>query len=179
VTQKAYGASTGYLLNHFSAGSTFFIPIIQFLLNRIISRITSSIPRNYLNNYGVHLIGNTKFQFFGEGAKSDPGGLGGVTGMLISVDPRVDLAFVYRNYSKNFYSAYSNAFGESSTNNNERGLYSGIIIRPAKSWELDAYADLFKRPWLAYQVDAPSIGTDYLVQLNYRPKKNLRCTCVT
>lgn len=38
---------------------------------------------------------------------------------------------------------------------------------------IDAYADLYKFPWLRYRVDAPSNGSDYLVQLTYKPNRQL------
>jgi len=52
-------------------------------------------------------------------------------------------------------------------------LYAGISIRPGISWRIDAYADLYKFPWLKYGVDAPSTGSDYLIQALYRPNKQL------
>jgi hypothetical protein len=38
---------------------------------------------------------------------------------------------------------------------------------------VDAYADLFRFPWLKYRIDAPVSGSDYLVQVNYKPNKQL------
>jgi len=173
VTQKAFGGNLEYLTHGFSAGGTFFHTDFSSMINPTYQPYNIYAFRgDALNDYGLHFSWQYKnFNFFGEGAKSDPGGLGGVTGLLLSVDPKVDLAFVYRNYGKDFHSIYANAFGESSTNTNEKGLYSGIVIRPTSVLEIDAYADLFQKPWLAYQIDAPSLGSDYLIQLNYHPNK--------
>lgn len=113
------------------------------------------------------------FNLFGEAAIDDGGGKALVSGLLISVDPRVDLAILYRNYGRDFHSLYANAFGENSTNVNETGLYNGIVVRPGRSWEINAYADFFSKPWLSFQTDAPSHGTEYLVQLTYKPGKTL------
>lgn len=113
------------------------------------------------------------FNLFGEAAIDDDGGKALISGLLISIDPRIDLSMIYRNYGKDFHSLYANSFAESSTTDNEKGLYNGIIIRPARGWELDAYADFFKKPWLDFGIDAPSNGSDYLVQLNYKPNKVL------
>ena len=57
--------------------------------------------------------------------------------------------------------------------NNEKGLYTGISIRPADVWRIDAYADFYKFPWLKYLVNAPSVGADYLLQISYKPNKEL------
>jgi DNA uptake protein ComE-like DNA-binding protein len=173
VTQRAYGANIEYAKRTFSAGGTFFHTDFSVPIEPTYQPYNIYAFRgDQLSNYGAHFTWQYRnFNFFGEGALSDPGGFGGVAGLLMSVDRRVDLALLYRNYAKDFYSAYANAFGESSTNTNERGLYAGIVIRPARGWELNAYADFFKKPWLAYQVDAPSLGTDFLLQLNYKPSK--------
>lgn len=94
-----------------------------------------------------------------------------IHGLLASLDPKVDLAIVYRNISSRYQSLFSNAFTENSFPVNENGWYAGISIRPAARWKLDVYADIFRFPWLKYQVNAPSAGHEYLVQLSYAPNK--------
>ncbi len=49
----------------------------------------------------------------------------------------------------------------------------GLSIHPGSIWRIDAFADFYKFPWLKFRVDAPSNGTDYLVQLTYKPNKQL------
>lgn len=127
-----------------------------------------------LTNGAIHYDWQYRnFNFFGEGAIDDAGGKALVSGLMISVDPKVDLVFMYRNYARDFHSLYANAFGESGTNNNESGLYNGIIIRPSRKWSVNAYADFFAKPWLAFNADGPTNGTEYLVQLTYKPNKVL------
>ncbi|MCY7409791.1 MAG: helix-hairpin-helix domain-containing protein, partial [Chitinophagales bacterium] len=173
--QTVFGANLDYNTRGFSAGATFLhsqftIPVSPAYQPYNIYYFQG----DQLTNYGAHFDWQYKnFNWFGEAAYSNPGSFGMLSGLLVSVDPKVDLVFIYRNYARDFQSLYSNAFGESSTSINEKGLYSGLIIRPARAWELDAYADFFSKPWLAYLVDAPSVGVDYLVQLNYRPNKVL------
>ncbi len=94
-----------------------------------------------------------------------------VHGLLASLDPKVDLAVVYRNISSRYQSFFSNAFTENRLPVNENGLYTGLSIRPVHGWKLDVYADLFRFPWLKYQVNAPSGGQEYLVQVTYTPNK--------
>jgi hypothetical protein len=96
-----------------------------------------------------------------------------VNGMLLSVDPRVDLSFVQRTISKGYQSVNGNAFTENTLPTNETGFYAGIAIRPAIGWRIDAYADLYRFPWLKYLVDAPSSGRDFLTQLTYTPNKQV------
>jgi hypothetical protein len=94
-----------------------------------------------------------------------------VHGLLASLDPKVDLALVYRNISSRYQSLFSNAFTESRLPVNEKGLYAGLSIRPLHGWKLDVYADIFRFPWLKYQVNAPSGGQEYLIQIEYTPNK--------
>jgi hypothetical protein len=94
-----------------------------------------------------------------------------VHGLLASLDPKVDFAIVHRNISSRYQSFFSNAFTENRLPVNENGLYAGLSIRPLHGWKLDVYADVFRFPWLKYQVNAPSGGQEYLVQVTYAPNK--------
>ncbi len=127
---------------------------------------------NYSADYSV---GFKNFHFFGEVAVTHHFAKAFISGVLISADANIDLGLVYRNIAKDYQSLYSNAFTESAVPNNEKGFYSSISIRPAAGWRIDAYADFFKSHWLRYLVDAPSAGSEYLVQLNYRPNKQVDC----
>ena len=111
------------------------------------------------------------FHVFGEAAV-DPGrNMAFLNGILMSVDPKIDFSLVHRFLPPGFQSLNANAFTENTQPVNEKGIYLGISIRPAGSWQLNAYADFFKFPWLRYRVHAPSQGKEYLVQLQYQPGK--------
>jgi hypothetical protein len=94
-----------------------------------------------------------------------------VNGALMSVDPKVDFSILYRNIQKQYQSLFGNAFTENTAPVNEKGVYTGITVRPIQGWQLNAYADFFQFPWIKYLVNAPSHGYDYLLQLNYQPNK--------
>jgi hypothetical protein len=96
-----------------------------------------------------------------------------INGALVSVDPKVDLSLLYRDIQKEYQSLFGNAFTENTTPLAERGVYSGVILRLATGWQLDAYADLFQFRWLRYLVNAPSKGNEYFAQLNYQPNKTV------
>jgi hypothetical protein len=66
-----------------------------------------------------------------------------------------------------------NAFTENTVPGNESGFYAGLTYRPASSWRLDAYVDLFQFPWLKYAVDLPSAGSEFFIQVKYTPTKQL------
>ena len=125
-------------------------------------------------NYSVDYSYTFKnLHFFGEAASSSQKGLAFVNGLLISVSNNVDMSFLYRNISKSYQSLYTNAFTEGTYPTNEKGLFSGITVRANSQLQLDAYADMYKFPWLKYRVDAPSTGSDYFVQATYKPNKQL------
>ncbi len=109
--------------------------------------------------------------FFGEAAMDKRKYTAFVNGLLMSVDPRVDISFVHRKISKGYQSINGNAFTENTYPTNETGFYTGVSIRPNSFWRFDAYADFFSFPFLKYQVDAPSIGREFLTQLTYNPNK--------
>ncbi len=108
---------------------------------------------------------------FGENAISQNGGFGLLNGMLISLDKRVDMSVVHRYYSKDFQTAYGNAFGERSRPQNEHGTYVGLTVRPIKYLQLDAFFDLYMHPWLKYLVDAPSWGNENFLQATIKPNR--------
>ncbi|TMI66081.1 MAG: helix-hairpin-helix domain-containing protein [Bacteroidetes bacterium] len=109
--------------------------------------------------------------FFGEAASTQDFKTAFINGLMVSVDPRVDISILHRNISEQYQAINGNAFTENTYPTNENGLFTGIAIKPSYNWRIDAYMDLFKFPWLKYLVDAPSSGSDFLVQLSYLPNK--------
>ncbi|HEX8329828.1 MAG TPA: helix-hairpin-helix domain-containing protein [Hymenobacter sp.] len=108
---------------------------------------------------------------FGETARTTGGGLGTVNGLLASLGPTVDAALLVRHYDPTFHTLYGNAFSENTRNINETGVYLGLKIRPVAKWEISAYYDQFRFPWLRYRASAPTDGHDALVRLAYTPSK--------
>jgi DNA uptake protein ComE-like DNA-binding protein len=109
--------------------------------------------------------------FFGEAAITQKKYTAFVQGILISVANNVDMSMLYRNIQPGYQSLYTNAFTEGTYPTNEKGLFTGISIKPVTAWKLDAYVDFYSFPWLKFRVDAPTTGTDYLLQLTYKPNK--------
>ena len=110
---------------------------------------------------------------FGEAAIDKKNNKAFINGILLSVDPRVDLSIVQRTIDKGYQSINGNAFTENTYPTNETGIYAGVSIRPAIGWKIDAYADFYKFPWLKYLVDAPSHGKDFLAQVTYTPNRQV------
>ncbi|HYH16890.1 MAG TPA: hypothetical protein VD794_16775, partial [Flavisolibacter sp.] len=96
-----------------------------------------------------------------------------LSGVVMSVDPAVDVSLVYRNIQPAYQTLWGNAFTENTQPTNEKGIYTGMTIRPVPGWRLDGYVDLYQFPWLKYRTDALSKGADYLLQATYQPNKQV------
>lgn len=116
------------------------------------------------------VLGNANF--FGEGARSANGAFSFINGFVAALHPNLTVSAVWRHFEKDFQNTKANVFGENSlTASNERGLYAGIQANLTSKITLTTYADMVRYPWLRYRVDASSVATDYLAQLNYKPDK--------
>ncbi|MDL2222082.1 helix-hairpin-helix domain-containing protein [Parabacteroides sp. OttesenSCG-928-N08] len=112
-------------------------------------------------------------QLFGETALSQNGALATLNGMQISPTSYISLLILYRYYDRRYQAWYGKAFAQNSTVQNEEGVYLGMQIVPFPGWKLAAYADLFRFPWLKYNVDAPSSGKEYMGQIDYIRNRRL------
>ena len=125
-------------------------------------------------NYSIDYSYTFKnMHFFGEAATDEGLDKAFVNGLLISTDARVDMSFLYRKISRGYQSLYTNAFTENTFPTNESGFYSGITINPVDYLRIDAYADFYHFPWLKYRTDAPTTGNDYMIQLTYKPNREV------
>jgi len=118
------------------------------------------------------------FNFFGEtsvssGSGKYPEGIAYLHGCNISLDPKLSLAVLHRNFQRSFQNLNANPFAENSGPSNEQGLYIGVHAKPVHSLSIHAYHDRFTFPWLRYRVNAPSHGNECMIQVNYMPSKKL------
>lgn len=136
-----------------------------------------SITGDRWSNYSVDYSATIRnVHVFGELAVDKQLHIAFMQGALVSLDQRVALSLMHRQLSKNYQSLFSNAFTENNNAVNEQGLYAGLSWRPSANWQMDAYADLFRFPWLKYRVAAPGSGSEYLLQLVHRPNKQVEIT---
>ncbi len=126
-----------------------------------------------LLNSGLRLNYTFKnIYLFSELSSSDFSGYAGLAGFQMSVAPETNMAFVYRNYGKSYYANYSQPFSESS-NQNEEGFYWGINMNLSKKWKLNLYYDLFRYPWLRYQLyTSASPGNEWMSKIFFTPNKS-------
>jgi hypothetical protein len=109
--------------------------------------------------------------WFGEIAVHQMKAAAFLSGLLVSLDPKVSASLVYRDLSNSYYTFFGNAFTESSAPYGEKGIFAGLTIKPAAVWKIDVFADVFRFPWLRYRVDAPSSGSEFLLQVLFKPDR--------
>lgn len=111
------------------------------------------------------------FHFFGEGARSQSGGLGGIAGLIAGLGKAFDFTLLLRHYDEDFHTFYGNAVSESTRPINESGTYWGLRYSPNRRWQFSTYYDSFRFPWLKYQINAPSSGYDLYFHILWKPNK--------
>ncbi len=111
--------------------------------------------------------------FFGETAMSGNGRMALLHGLMAGLHPKVSLAMAHRRYDKAYQAPFSAAFGENTRVQNEEGLYVGVAIRPSSGLRLYFFADHFRFPWMKFRVHMPGQGSDYLVNIHYRPTRDV------
>jgi hypothetical protein len=145
--------------------------------------ITIKPDDNYYNHFGFSGKNNfnqsvsysgtkNNFNYFGEFAIDQHFSTAIVNGIIASIEKNFSVSLLHRYYSKNYFSFHSNGFGENNRVANEKGFYVGANYSYNKKLQLNGYYDLYAFPWLKYQMNMPSNGYDYSLQLLYSPTKN-------
>lgn len=169
------GGSLQYRTNRLQLGAN----AVHYQLEKPLLRQPQ--PYNYYQFSGRKLTGISgeygytckNFHLFGEVAFNPGGGVAMLHGLIAAIDRNADVSLLYRKIDRNYHTFYGSAFTESTTPINEAGMFLGITLRPLRGIRVDAYADVYKFPWLRYRVDRPSEGRDYLLQLTWRPNKQV------
>jgi hypothetical protein len=116
---------------------------------------------------------NQQIKFFGETAMSGNGSMATLNVLQWTPVSYASGLILYRNYAKDYQSFYGSAFAQSSTVQNEQGLYLGIQVSPVAKWKISGYADFFRFPWMKSGIDAPSSGVEYMTQVDYSERDKI------
>lgn len=132
------------------------------------------VPQNdqYLNLGADYKWLYRNMNFFGEVSRSLNGGTAMIHGLLMSIDPKIDVAIQYRNFGKDYQGFLANPFAESGSST-EKATYLGVVARPFSKWTVSGYFDKYKFDWLKFSTSAPSDGVDALLQVDYKPSKKV------
>jgi opacity protein-like surface antigen len=125
----------------------------------------ASLDYSYLGN---------KFNFFGESAMSQNGGMAFLHGINVQPVSSVTLSLLHRYYAKDFHTLFGNAFAESTLPVNEHGLFAGASFKIHPKILINNYIDIYQFPWLRFRIDAPNTnGLDILHEWVYRHSRKL------
>ncbi|WP_084299596.1 ComEA family DNA-binding protein [Dyadobacter tibetensis] len=167
-----------HLLHRFRAGQVGLTSLYTHYSLAIQKR---NVPYNRFefsgkDNFVVGLHANYLWQnlhFFGEGARSQSGGMGAVAGIIAGMGKTIDFSLLLRYYGQNFHTFYGRPLSESSRAINERGAYWGLRFSPNRHWQVSAYYDHFTFPWLKYLINSPSDGHTFYFHTLYKPNKRV------
>lgn len=119
-------------------------------------------------NIGVdYMLKNRWGKLYGETAISGNGAMATLNALRLTPVSYLSLLILYRYYDRRYQAFFGNAFAQNSSVQNEQGVYLGFQWTPFGYWKISAYADFYRFPWLKYQVDYPSVGREYMAQLDY------------
>jgi hypothetical protein len=173
LEQLVGGGHVTYLHNQWSLGLTTVYTRFDAIMERSDEPYNQFLPEGKDNLVaGLDWSGSVKkIYFFGEAGVNKNSGKALLAGLMMKPASNAELSLVYRNINRTYFSFFSNAFAESSRINDEHGLYLGLKIFPAPRWIFSGYADFFRFQWLKYTTAAPSFGTEFFMQVSYRPSR--------
>jgi hypothetical protein len=171
--EKLYGGVIEYRRQKFTTGIIAQQINYNFPITKDTSLYNQFAFRGKQNtNVGFHVNGNVgNINFFGEAAHSLDAGYAVVGGVMIALDPRLDMSMVFRKFDKDYHPFYANPFSESTQPINETGLYWGWKYKWNRRYSIAGYVDLFKFPWIAFRRYKPSTGHEWLLRFNYQPSR--------
>lgn len=175
ITERIAGGNVTFEKGNFHLGATGVYFHYDGVFNRnlqLYNQFDLNTNETYTGSVDFNwMVG--KINFFGEGAVSANGGTAYLAGAQFEPDPKVEMIIANRNYSKDYHSIYAIPFGESTRPQTERGTYIGTKLKLAPRLSLNGYVDFFRFDWMKFLIDAPSVGTDYLAQLDFSPARNI------
>lgn len=181
IRQQIVGGHLAYAIAHFEVGYTAYHTWLNVPLELRPSHYNQFyFQGKSLTNQGIDVkYVKGKYAVFGEMAMSlnfdstnliqtqRPWALAGLVGLTVKPAGYLNFTVMYRDYGRAYQNLLSNAFGEGSRNQGQRGVYLGVEVAPAPYWAILAYADQFQFTWLTSQVNAPSRGHDYYLRVTH------------
>lgn len=111
---------------------------------------------------------------YGETALSHNGAWATLNALQWTPSSSVKGIILYRRYAADYQAYFAHAFSQSNDIRNEEGVYIGWELTPPVGfWKITGYADFYRFPWMKFGVDAPSSGTDCLLQVDYSKLEHL------
>ena len=175
IRDQGMGAVLQFKNQHIDAGIIFHQVVFgQPVFRTIFPYNQFAFNGSQNQNAGIFLNASVaNFTFFAEAAQTIHHGSAFTAGVLGNISSQLEIAMLYRNFARDFYSFYSNALSENTTPQNEEGLYWGWKYKFNRRYSASGYIDVFQFPWLRYRGYSPSEGNEWLLRFNYTPSKTV------
>lgn len=179
IKEKSAGMRLGHQKSNLKLGLNVLGYSWSHPINYDTSRLSNhfSFHGNRLFNFsldGKWAIGN--LYCFGEASLSHPGGAAIVSGCIISMSEKLDLAMLYRNISKRFESRYASSYTVSYQVQNETGLSFLLNHTFSKKMKCLLRVDLIKIPWLNDDELKNKNAFNMKLAANFNPSKRSMIT---
>lgn len=115
---------------------------------------------------------HSKIAFAGEIAMAPNGSVAALNILQYKPNYLYSFSLLHRHLPKSYNAMHAKAFMEGSRVQNENGIYFGTSMKPFRNFSATTYIDIYKFPWLKYQVDAPSKGVDIYLLADYNIGNN-------
>jgi hypothetical protein len=176
ISEITYGLSLSYNFNNLRTGilwteDRFSLPFVPEIVNPADNYDFKGDKNSLYTIYYNCLL--KRFIFFGEFSNSGLNRYAFVQGMSLRPADRLNINFIYRNYSTQFVSFHGNGPAGSSVNNNESGILGNITFEAARFLFISAGSDIRSFPWLRYRCSSPSTGRKHEIRLRYLPSDKL------
>lgn len=123
-------------------------------------------------NISLDIALSTKIGFlFSEVAVDHQLDLAFNVGWLKSLDPKFDIAVIYRNMSAQYRAFESNCISANSEAGNETGLLLSFNFQPHAKHFIEGFTDLSQQHWPTFTLDRPGTAKLYSLQYSWRPNK--------
>ncbi|MGI6574221.1 MAG: hypothetical protein ACOX19_12705 [Fermentimonas sp.] len=167
--EQVGGANITYRHGRFQAGASG----VYYRYNRAFNPVSRTYNQYYLKgsdnwnagiDYSYQLPG---FIFAGETAIARNGSIATINMVQYRPSGILNLSLLHRHYPISYNALHAQAFSEGSRVQNERGLYVGVGSQPLPKFNVTAYIDLIRFPWVLYGVDTPSNAVDFYLLGSY------------
>ncbi len=125
----------------------------------------------YFNAGGYFNYTWANVTFFSEVAQTVNNGLSATAGILGNLTSKLEMSWLIRDLGSNYFAEYANAFAESSSPQNERGIYWGVKYSFNRRTSISGYLDMFQFPWLRFRMYKPSEGSEWMLRFSYSPSR--------
>jgi hypothetical protein len=177
IFETAYGGRLEYKRRWLNLGATHYFQNFSSVIQpstKDYNRYDFSGDYNYLTGVDFDITVRN-FNFFGEIGRSRSGGTGMIGGFLGSIHPKVDIAVLARNFTRDFHAFRGYVFSERPTSlANERGIYLGIKVMPTTRWTFSSFYDQFLFPWNGFNASFPNWGHEFLAPLQFQPAREMQ-----